>query len=315
MLQGRSPNIDVGGGVVRVPWWYRSILFSLATALIFHQRQYYLFTTGHLIRGSKSSSFRNHSLSSTVSLPSLTTSAPAGISTCNPKKTAAPSIKIGATSTFISTNTNPRMVLRPLVICGPSGVGKGTIIEQFMTLHGGAKYFGFTVSHTTRAPRPGEVHGIHYYFTNKEAMQADIDAGKFLEYAAVHGNLYGTSLDALYQVQNPQTSKFCLLDIDVQGVQSVKKAQEKLGLHQLHATFVFIAPPSLDVLRQRLIGRGTESTESIEKRSKNAIMEMEYGTTPGNFDYTIVNDTVDKAVEELKEIVQHVYGIDMTRST
>ena len=200
------------------------------------------------------------------------------------------------------------MVLRPLVICGPSGVGKGTIIEQFMKQHGGSKYFGFTVSHTTRNPRAGEVHGTHYFFTDKESMQADIDAGKFLEHANVHGNFYGTSLDALYHVQNVE-HKFCLLDIDVQGVQSVKRAQQTLGTQELQATFVFIAPPSLDVLRQRLEGRGTETPESIDKRSKNALIEMEYGTTPGHFDYTIINDTVENAVHHLKSIVQQVYDI------
>jgi guanylate kinase len=200
------------------------------------------------------------------------------------------------------------MVLRPLIICGPSGVGKGTIIEQFMTQHKGANYFGFTVSHTTRSPRPGEVHGTHYFFTDKTSMQADIDAGKFLEHALVHGNLYGTSLDALYHVQNAQ-HKFCLLDIDVQGVQSVKRAQQTLGTNEIQATFVFIAPPSLECLRQRLEGRGTETPESIEKRSKNAIYEMEYGNTPGNFDYTIINDTVENAVSQLKDIVRKVYNI------
>ena len=183
-------------------------------------------------------------------------------------------------------------VLRPLVVCGPSGVGKGTIINRFMDATGDrrdAPQFGFSVSHTTRKPRPGEVDGKHYHFVTREQMEAKIRSGEFLEHAEVHGNLYGTSVQSLLDVSRvsdvgmsrlggtPGSGRQCLLDIDVEGVRSVKEYQSrqreaklltpKLGkerstlqysgrlgrgrgtLPDLDARFVFIAPPSIDSLR------------------------------------------------------------------
>jgi len=106
----------------------------------------------------------------------------------------------------------------PIVIAGPSGVGKGTLIEKLLKEH--PSKFGFSVSHTTRSPRPGETHGVQYYFTNLIDMQKEIDQGKFVEFANVHGNLYGTSIAAVENVINQ--NKICILDIDVQGCEKVK---------------------------------------------------------------------------------------------
>ena len=123
-----------------------------------------------------------------------------------------------------------------LVIVGPSGVGKGTLIGR-LTEGDGSNAFGFSVSHTTRAPRPGEKHGEHYFFTTKEQFAKEVGEGKFLEYAEVHGNLYGTSLRAVESVL--EAGKVCLLDIDTQGARLVRKSG-------LKAIFVFVVGgPSL----------------------------------------------------------------------
>jgi len=108
------------------------------------------------------------------------------------------------------------------------------------------------VSHTSRAPREGEVDGVHYHFAERENVLAEVAAGRFLEHALVHGNVYGTSLAAVQRVS--ATGKACVLDVDVQGAASVKRSP-------LGAVFVFIAPPSMDELERRLRGRGTETEE------------------------------------------------------
>ena len=177
---------------------------------------------------------------------------------------------------------------RPVVICGPSGVGKGTLINKLMADHPGK--FGFSVSHTTRAPRPGEENGVHYHFAEKAAMEADIAAGKFLEYAHVHENIYGTSLAAVAAVASE--GKICILDIDVQGAEIVKKSD-------LNAMFLFVSPPSLEELERRLRGRGTEKEESIVTRMSNATKEMAKTEEEGFFHRVIVNDDLDKAYGEL----------------
>jgi guanylate kinase len=182
--------------------------------------------------------------------------------------------------------------LRPIVMCGPSGVGKGTLINRLMADFPGK--FGFSVSHTTRAPRPGETDGVHYNFVEKAAMEADIADGKFLEHAHVHENIYGTSLAAVEAVATK--GQVCILDIDVQGAEIVKKST-------LDALFVFIAPPSMEELEKRLRGRGTEKEESIQKRLANAAGEMAKTEVDGFFHAVIVNDDLEKAYGELKTVV------------
>jgi len=196
-----------------------------------------------------------------------------------------------------------RGILQPLVVCGPSGVGKGTIIAKFMEEHGGAKDFEFTVSHTTRNPREGEINGDHYHFTSYKSMNDAIGRGEFLEYAEVHGNLYGTSINSLSDVYG----KVPLLDIDVQGVKNLK-AQIEEDLSGLQPKFIFISPPSMDILRKRLESRGTETGESLEKRTSNARAEMEYGTAKGNFDAIVVNDDLDQASTDFAAIVKKIYN-------
>jgi guanylate kinase len=211
-------------------------------------------------------------------------------------------------------NDSQNAVLDPLVVCGPSGVGKGTIIERFMKeCEWAGLLFGFGVSHTTRAPRKGEVHGQHYFFVDHDLMQSLVRQGYFVESAQVHGNFYGTSWQAIRMVQS--TGKRCLLDIDVQGVQRFKKlvdAEKETSNGQsptLQPKFIFIAPPSIESLETRLLGRGSESPETLRKRVGNAKAEVEYGLAPGNFDRVIVNDDLEKAVREFQEAVRDLYDL------
>jgi guanylate kinase len=185
---------------------------------------------------------------------------------------------------------------RPVVFCGPSGVGKGTLIEMLQKRFPDS--FGFSVSHTTRKPRGGEKDGVHYNFSTVETMKKEISEGKFIEYAEVHGNYYGTSVAAVESVQ--KSGKICILDIDVQGVMSVKKSS-------LQPIYIFIAPPSMDALESRLRGRGTEKEADIAKRLKNAAEELKYGQTEGNFDRVFVNDNLNKTFEMLAKAFQKWY--------
>lgn len=194
--------------------------------------------------------------------------------------------------------TSPTSGDAPLIITGPSGVGKGTIIGKMMKDFPNS--FGFSVSHTTRLPRPGEIDGQHYHFTDKETMQEMIREGKFLEHAEVHSNFYGSSVASVSDVQ--RSGRICILDIDVQGQRSVKSG----GLLP-SAKYLFISPPSFEALEARLRGRGTETEEALERRLGNAKAEIEYGTSQGVFDAVIVNDDLETASSELKQILHQWY--------
>lgn len=193
---------------------------------------------------------------------------------------------------------------RPIVISGPSGVGKGTLITMLMKEF--PSMFGFSVSHTTRAPREKEENGVHYHFTNRNVMEEEIKSGKFLEFAAVHGNLYGTSVEAVEVVAD--AGKRCILDIDVQGARSVRASS-------LEAIFIFICPPSFEELEKRLRARGTETEEQVQKRLRNAKAELEQGTSSGLFDHILVNDDLEACYERLKKILGLDGSINATPKT
>ena len=187
----------------------------------------------------------------------------------------------------------------PLVVAGCSGAGKGTLIAKLMAWDPEA--FGFSVSHTTRAPRPGEEDGVHYHFAEVDKMKAEIEQGKFLESAHVHGNYYGTSKASVEDVQ--KAGKICVLDIDCQGVRSVKAAN-------LGAKCLWVEAPSMEALEARLRGRGTETEEKVQKRMANAQSEMDYARPragPAPFDAYLVNDDLDSAHERMKAILQTWY--------
>ncbi len=150
-----------------------------------------------------------------------------------------------------------------LVICGPSGVGKSVLLRALLGRHG--KRVACAVSHTSRAPRAGEVDGIAYHFSTREEMEALRSRGEFVEHAVVHGNIYGTSRGALEDVQ--RAGKVCLLDVDVQGVRSIRRAA-------LDCQAVMLRPPSREALAAQLAGRGTEEEEALRRRLANAEAEL-----------------------------------------
>lgn len=183
-----------------------------------------------------------------------------------------------------------------------SQVGKGTLIKNLIDGPDGDIY-GFSTSHTTRQPRPGEVHGQHYFFVSREEFLADVEAGKFLEHAEVHKNLYGTSKMAVDRVLD--SGKVCILDIDVQGARNLRKHPD------LNAIYVFIAPPSLEDLARRLAGRGTETAEQMATRVNNAKGEINSLNEKGLYDYLVINDSVEEATGKIWHIANRArLGLD-----
>ncbi|KAJ1995147.1 guanylate kinase [Coemansia spiralis] len=181
---------------------------------------------------------------------------------------------------------------RPIVVFGPSGTGKSTLLKRLF-----AEYpndFGFSVSNTTRKPRAGEIHGRDYHFLTPEEFVAAIGRNEFIEHAEFSGNRYGTTIQAVKDVAD--SGKTCILDIDVQGVKSVKNTD-------LDARFIFVAPPSEEELERRLRGRGTDSEESIHKRLEAAKKELDYGNQEGSCDTKIVNDDLDAAYKKLVSFI------------
>ncbi|KAI1858914.1 uncharacterized protein JN550_012373 [Neoarthrinium moseri] len=181
---------------------------------------------------------------------------------------------------------------RPLVISGPSGVGKGTLYGKLFAAH--PDTFTLSVSHTTRKPRDGEQDGVHYHFVTMEEFEGLIAKDGFVEHAKFGSNRYGTS-KATIEEQTAK-GKVVVLDIEMEGVKQIKASS-------LGARYVFIAPPSFEALEKRLRGRGTEDEDAVVKRLDQARVELEFAKTPGVHDITIVNDDLDKAYAELEAYV------------
>eukprot|EP00871_Galdieria_phlegrea_P003663 jgi/Galph1/4298/GphlegSOOS_G2994.1 len=210
-------------------------------------------------------------------------------------KTALPYLSYPRTSNKMQTRQFHSSEEKPpqcVVFAGPSGVGKSTFIRKLLTDY--PEIFEFSISHTTRKPREDEVDGISYYFVDEKQFLEDVAAGKFIEYAQVHGNFYGTSFPSVERVI--QNGKVCLLDVDIQGVQAVKKSN-------LEARFIWIAAPSLEELERRLRKRKTETEETIQRRLTTAKEEILFALRSGIFDHTIVNEDIDVAYEELKNLL------------
>ncbi|KAF6844119.1 Guanylate kinase [Colletotrichum musicola] len=181
---------------------------------------------------------------------------------------------------------------RPIIISGPSGVGKGTLYKLLFDRH--PDTFALSVSHTTRGPRPGEADGVDYHFVTREAFDDLVRADGFVEHATFGSNAYGTS-KATIEEQSAK-GRVVVLDIEMEGVKQIKNSG-------IPARYVFIAPPSEEELEKRLRGRGTEKEESIQKRLNQAKVELEYSKTPGVHDKIIVNDDLEKAYGALEEFV------------
>lgn len=175
-----------------------------------------------------------------------------------------------------------------IVLSGPSGAGKGTICQEILRQLPDVNY---SVSATTRPPRPGEVDGLHYFFRARENFQDMIEKDELLEWAEFCDNYYGTPRFAVEQAI--QAGKDVILEIEIQGALQVKKRFPQ-------GVFVFVVPPSMSVLSERIHKRGTESEEVIQKRLETAIRELEYVT---EYDYVVVNDELPMAVDKLKSIL------------
>ncbi|EPT30418.1 guanylate kinase family protein [Toxoplasma gondii TgCatPRC2] len=194
----------------------------------------------------------------------------------------------------ILRDTAPRI----LVVAGPSGVGKGTLVKRIFAKWPQA--FGFSISHTSRQPRPGETHGKEYFFCSREEFEKLKKEGHFVESAEFSGNCYGTSFAAVDNVRRGE--RICLLEIDMAGVlqiQSTPLAQE--------ANFVFIQPPSIEELKARLRGRRTENEEHIAKRLAAAQRELALAKET-HFDFYLTNDNLEDAWQKLEAQLVQWYG-------
>ena len=177
---------------------------------------------------------------------------------------------------------------KAFIISGPSGVGKSTILGELMKKR---KDIYFSVSATTRTPRPGEVDGVHYHFLDVDTFRQWIDQNEFFEHAEFVGNYYGTPKKYVYEAM--ENGKDVILDIEVQGAEQVKAKMPEV-------VRIFIAPPNWTELEQRLTNRGTDSADKIQKRLQRAKDDFD---TANLYDYFVVNDTVEGAVAELDAIM------------
>lgn len=175
-----------------------------------------------------------------------------------------------------------------LVVSGPSGAGKGTICKAILDQNDQIK---LSVSATTRKPRNGEVHGVNYFFIEKNEFTSMIEKGEFLEYAQIYDNFYGTPKAAI--IETLDKGQDVILEIEMQGARQVKEVYPE-------GIFVFVLPPSLKELKNRIVGRGTETAEEIEKRFSCAFEEIKQ---IDDYDYFIVNQDVEKSVKELEAII------------
>ncbi|KAL6864168.1 guanylate kinase [Trichoderma novae-zelandiae] len=193
---------------------------------------------------------------------------------------------------FLSTMATPPPDRRPIVVSGPSGVGKGTLYGMLFDRH--PDTFSLSVSHTTRAPRPGEEDGVHYHFVTMEAFEDLIAKDGFVENAKYGRNRYGTSKMTIEEQTNK--GKVVVLDIEMEGVKQIKQSG-------ISARYVFIAPPSIETLEKRLRGRGTETEQNIQERLAQAQKELDFSKTPGVHDIIIVNDDLEAAYKKFEDFV------------
>ena len=182
------------------------------------------------------------------------------------------------------------MTGKRFILSAPSGTGKTTLVKELLGRFPDLKY---SVSHTTRPPRPGEVDGKDYFFITPKEFKEKLEENRWAEWAEVHGNFYGTSADVIDAEISAGVD--VLLDIDVQG------AEQILARYPQDTVTIFIEPPSIEALRQRLLARGTDSPAVIEKRLQNAVEEMAHKEL---YRHVIVNDRLPEAIRELVSLVE-----------
>ncbi len=175
------------------------------------------------------------------------------------------------------------------VVSAPSGGGKGTLIQRVLN---NVPNLSYSVSFTTRPPRSGELNGREYFFVSKEQFEQMVAAGEFLEWAHVHSHSYGTSRKQV--AREISEGRDIILEVDVQGAASVRELISD-------SVSIFILPPSFEVLRQRLLARGTDSLEELDVRLRNAPRELEHYS---KFQYLIINDDADRAASDLRAVIQ-----------
>lgn len=183
---------------------------------------------------------------------------------------------------------NKTMIGTLFIFSAPSGAGKTSLVRALLETTG---YIGVSVSHTTRAPRPGETSGRDYHFVSVDDFQAMVSRGAFLEHAQVFDNFYGTSQE--WVESELSAGRDVILEIDWQGAEQVRRLMPD-------TISVFIAPPSIEALRERLQKRGQDNDDIIERRMRDARNEMSHY---GEYDYLIINDDFDNTVEELRAII------------
>lgn len=174
-----------------------------------------------------------------------------------------------------------------LVVSGPSGAGKGTICKALIEKNP----IWISTSCTTRKPRAGEVEGVNYFFIEKEEFLRRIDNDEFLEYAEVYGNFYGTPRSEVLRLL--EEGKDVILEIDIQGALKIKSSYPE-------GVFIFIMPPSMEELRNRITNRGSETPESLKTRMEAAYDEISFAS---KYDYAVVNDEVETAVKKIESII------------
>lgn len=189
---------------------------------------------------------------------------------------------------------------RLFIVSAPSGAGKSTLLKHVLDAEHGIE---FSVSTTTRPQRPGECDGVEYHFTDAVTFKRLIDEGEFIEYARVHGNYYGTRRRTVEAALSRGAD--LLLDIDVQGAKEIRKQLPE-------AVSIFIMPPSLRALEERLRRRGTETEEQIQRRLKNAIEEIRHSK---DYDYVVVNDDLATATARMIEIIRTERRMSVRRET
>lgn len=188
-----------------------------------------------------------------------------------------------------------------LVLVGPSGSGKSTLITRLMKDYPSS--FGYSVSHTTRSPREGEVNGKSYHFVDNDKFNAIVEKGGFMEYATVHNTSYGTSFASIASVHD--RDQVCVMDLDIKGAQSLK------AMPQFHTLVVFIEPPTFEILEERLRARGTEKSEAvIQKRLSDGREWVAWArSNKGFFDLYLTNDVLDECYEAFHDgVMSSAFG-------